>query len=176
MLKRILIGLATLLGIVIISVSVIYHNFESHGYYYATHMPHKKGFYPVIRLISYKSLPNEVNTIYPSLINMSIREHNEDALGGGGGGIEKYNLFKKGDKWFIAGGGIAYQPDKNGQEMVTADSDYKGYISDIEDYNGKKINYSPKIDGVLDDITQRVKKVVKKPKVNLQWLYNKIYS
>ncbi|GEP20384.1 hypothetical protein [Pediococcus argentinicus] len=64
---------------------------------------HRKNFYPVIRLIYSQPLPKKVNFVYPSGINYAIKEHDDDALGGGG--IDKYNLFQKGDHWFMSGDG-----------------------------------------------------------------------
>ncbi|AEV94572.1 hypothetical protein [Pediococcus claussenii] len=171
--KRRLIWTVLVMVTILIGLGIgVWRNLDNNAYYYATHMPYRKDYYPVFRVVAVKPLPQSVNKVYPSNINYAIKNDNVDGLNGA---INIDNVYKKGDYWSVDSDSLYYSLkfDSTSLKGMTAEFTSKMRLYDREG-NGMKYDRS-KMDNKLKDITQRIKKAVKKPKVNLQFLYNWIY-
>jgi hypothetical protein len=162
----------TLLTVYVVVAATIFFcgcNLYHYAFYYATHMPHAKNEYPVVREISHL-LPNTVNQKYHSSINANEGTRDEFAAGY----IRAYNVFQKGDLWTMDVSGAEYYPFADGEDFVGIDFDknYKAgkiyaYLATSNPKSEHKWLYAP-----LKDFSQRLKEESPKPIINLQWLYN----
>lgn len=152
---------AALLGLLLVK-GVIAWNLHDNAYYYATHMPHEKNEYPIVRELEYCRLPESINKDYPNGYNEKLRRRS---------GIAIHHLFKKGDLWEVSDWGLFYYPVEKYDEQYIAfyfDKNYKIINHDIYDLTLSKSERA-RILHVLD----RLKKESPEPLINLQKIYNK---
>ncbi|AEV94573.1 hypothetical protein [Pediococcus claussenii] len=102
----------------------IWRNLNNSAYYYATHMPYRKDYYPVARVISFEPLPKAVNKIYFSNLNEAVKEDRSIAKSGA---IINENMYEKGDTWIVDNGGITYDRGDSAGMMVYLSSKMKLY-------------------------------------------------
>lgn len=101
---------AALLGLLLVK-GVIAWNLHEKAYYYATHMPHEKNEYPIVRELEYCRLPESINKDYPNGYNEKLRRRS---------GIAIHHLFKKGDLWEVSDWGLFYYPVEKYDEQYIA--------------------------------------------------------
>lgn len=154
-----------LLGLLLVK-GLIAWNLHEYAYYYATHMPHAKNEYPIVRELEYCPLPDDINREFSNAHNQHTRSNF--------GGIDAENILQKGDRLKISGMGLFYYPVEkyNAQYFVCYfDKNYK-----IISQRGRNIDFSSaeraRIFHVLDRLTLRLKKESPEPLINLQKIYN----
>jgi hypothetical protein len=146
-----------------------YCNLRYYAYYYATHMPHEKNEYPIIRELSVRTFPESVNKDYPNDFNRNSKWRGRVQIG---------ETLENGKVWIweLDDTGLTYQPDyyDNYHQIVIYDIN-RNYCLGKADYEGtpkpsrKDARRAVKI---LDHLTQRLKNESPRPIINLQWLYN----
>jgi hypothetical protein len=166
----------TLLTVYVVVAATIFFcgcNLYHYAFYYATHMPHNKNEYPVVREIVRHRLPNSVNKKYHSNINANEGTRDEFVSGG----LSARNVFKKGDVWTLDMHGASYYPNDIGGSMIFFDFETKYRIGKFyadSDINPKTESF--KVTDPLKDLTYQLKDESLKPIINLQWLYNLWYQ
>jgi hypothetical protein len=154
-----------LLGLLLVKGFIAW-NLNEYAYYYATHMPHAKNEYPIVRELDYCPLPENINREFPNAHNQHTRSNF--------GGIDAENVLQKGDRLEISDMGLFYYPIEKYDEQYIAfyfDKNYKIINYDIYDLTLSKSERA-QILHVLDRLTLRLKKESPEPLINLQKIYN----
>jgi hypothetical protein len=158
------VGIA-LLGLLLVK-GLIAWNLSEYAYYYATHMPHAKNEYPIVRELDYCPLPDDINREFPNAHNQHTRSNF--------GGIDAENVLQKGDRLKISDMGLFYYPIEayDAQYIVFHfDENYKIINHYTYDLKFSKSDRA-RILHVLDRLTLRLKKESPEPFINLQKIYN----
>jgi hypothetical protein len=169
--KFTLFWIAIVLAVVLLIA--IHVNFRRYGFYYATHMPHAKDEYPVVREIDRLMLPAKINAVYPSSVNIDRPDFNFNP-----GKIFVDHMYQKGDLWYLTKTDVNYSPDGSivGPCMTYTFSAFRYRISKIHyEHLSPHRGDREKLLAPLEDLTARLKRESPRPKINLQWLYNLRY-
>ena len=152
--KRMFIVIAVLLFI----TAFCFENIKSNSVYYAKHTPHKEGTEPVLMMVV-----DNMDWIYtPEIDGIEYRYDGVNT-------IYNHNFTKITTPAFVSFGGGKYAYLKNSSEFYS----FNIFFESKEDINKGDIN---NIKQEIYKIVQPVIDAQRKPKVNLQWLFDIVYK
>ena len=165
--KKIIIRVFIFIAILLFITGFCFDNMKRNSVYYAKHTPHKDGTEPVLMMVV-----DNLEWIYNPEIDGI--EYDFD----GPNCIKNYNFKSEDEPWFASFGGEEYSYNSNDDEFYNFNSDFElTYYSDRHD---KKIDIKNiDVEEVKKDIYKMVQPVIdaqRKPKVNLQWLFDIVYK